>query len=107
MFNRWLSPNCLDRIHDHWESYYSSSENRYENTRSFIGVIIVSEPVHPLEAFKRGAGKHIVIPERPSFSQKLIAFLLVQILFAEYARLENRQSGYAYRWHNARDVFSW
>ncbi len=107
LFNIWPSAESLNRIHDHWEEYYSDPANRHERTHSFLGVKIVSGPVHPFDVFKWGAGKDITIPERPSFLQKLVAFLLIQLCFAEFARRENQWIGYAFRWNNAREIFSW
>ena len=105
--NRWPSAESLNRIHDHWEEYYGDPANRHERARSFLGVKIVSGPVHPFDVFKWGAGKYITIPEHSSFLQKLVAFLLIQSFFAELVRKENQWSGYAFRWSNARKIFSW
>ena len=98
------SVESLDRICEVWEEECGGG---YYKEQLFLGVKIVSVPVHPFDAFKIGAGKSVVIPDRPTFFQKIVAFLIVQMMVAELIRRENQFIGYAYRWNNARDVFGW
>ncbi|GEM_PF-3468271 len=103
----WPSVEALNRIHNHWEDYYSIPKNRNERIRNIFGLKIVSSPVHPFEVFKPGAGRYINLPEKPSLLIKILAFLLIQILFASFARKENQYIDYAYRWSSARKIFTW
>lgn len=98
------SAEDLDRIGETWEKECGGAHYKEQ---LFLGVKIVSGPVHPFDALKLGAGKSVVIPDRPAFWQKIVAFLIVQVMAAEFIRKENQFIGYAYRWNNARDVFGW
>ena len=63
------SVESLDRICEVWEEECGGG---YYKEQLFLGVKIVSVPVHPFDAFKIGAGKSVVIPDRPTFSKRLL-----------------------------------
>ena len=108
LFSPPPSAEALTRIHQHWAETMEDPRNREVTTRAFLGIkIVTTRPTNPFKVFMAGAGKHIKIPDKPSFLQKALAFLLLQGCVAEFACREKQYIGYAYRWCNAKDIFSW
>jgi hypothetical protein len=117
LFLFWLFSNTLGskrnafdgftQVHDYYDEFLNTRENRDEQSYFFRGVKIVSEIGMSTVMFGGGRERYVTIPEHPAFFQKLLAFLLVQTRYARFAAIENQYGNYAYPWLGARRIFGW
>ena len=100
----------VESIHQNYaasEELCSTKEGRRERDYVFLGVRLTSSLSPSISSAFGGCSRFVTIPKQPTFFQKIIAFLFVQGMVAEFARREEQWIDYAYSWQSARDIFGW
>lgn len=93
-----------------WEQiydYYEGQKPEIISSKKFFGITVILQSGMSNALGRAWEDKSVVLPEKPNFLQKIVAFLLIQMRMAGHARREKQFVGYAYSWTNARDIFRW
>ena len=101
----------FENPYSYWKGLEAAHEFFEENPgpehhKQFIGMWLSSRHAFGTFLGSPWLDRYLTLPQKPSYPQKLIAFLAVKFRFVSFARRENDYIGYAFD-INAKKVFSW